>query len=197
MLKLCGLGLLAAVAAIPCLGQASQSSSPQPSASQGSSGSSTANGGEAKPVTQDDKKKTKKVWTNDDLSSVKGTVSVVGDAKNSTAEGASKKSDSASGGGDSTEAKDARKQLVESYRARIADLQSQIVAADQKINELRNFKGENATPAGGINPNKGYNMVPLEDQIKQQEDKKKQCLAKIDDIEIEAGKNGIEPGELR
>lgn len=118
---------------------------------------------------------------------------MVGDGKDTPADGASKKS----GNADSPETKDARKQQVESYRAQIKELQSQMDAADQKINELRNFKGENAAPSGGINPNKGYNMVPLEDQIKQQEEKKKQCRAKIDDIEVEAGKNGIEPGELR
>jgi hypothetical protein len=196
MLKLCGLGLLAVVTAIPCFGQASQSAPPQPSASQGSSSSGT-DGGEAKAPKPDDKKKSKKVWTNDDMSSVKGTVSVVGDAKNSSTESAVKKNDNAAGGGDSPEAKDARKQQVESYRSQIKELQSQIDAADQKINQLRNFKGENGAPSGGINPNQGYNMVPLEDQVRQLEDKKKQCQGKIQDIEIEAGKNGIEPGELR
>ena len=43
----------------------------------------------------------------------------------------------------------------------------------------------------------GYNMVPFADQVKQLEDAKKQLQAQIQDIEYEARKNGIEPGELR
>jgi hypothetical protein len=40
-------------------------------------------------------------------------------------------------------------------------------------------------------------MVPIEDQVRQLEDKKKQAQAKIDDVESDARKNRIEPGELR
>jgi uncharacterized protein (UPF0335 family) len=43
----------------------------------------------------------------------------------------------------------------------------------------------------------GYNMVPLTEQVKQLEDAKKQLQAQIEDIENEARKNGIAPGELR
>jgi SMC interacting uncharacterized protein involved in chromosome segregation len=40
-------------------------------------------------------------------------------------------------------------------------------------------------------------MVPVEEQVKQLEDKKKQWQGKIEDLENEAHKNGIEPGDLR
>ncbi len=40
-------------------------------------------------------------------------------------------------------------------------------------------------------------MVPLEDQVKQLEDKKKSLQAKIEDIQVEAAHNGIDPGEIR
>jgi uncharacterized protein (UPF0335 family) len=40
-------------------------------------------------------------------------------------------------------------------------------------------------------------MVPLEDQVKQLEAKKKQLQGQIDDLENEARKNGIDPGKLR
>jgi hypothetical protein len=196
MQKLCELGSLLLLAAVSCFGQATQSATPQSSTSQSTNGSAASDSAAKPTKPADEKKRPKKVWTNDDLSSVKGSVNVVGDGKSAEGEGVAKKTDYAAGE-NAPAAMDARKQQVESYRSQIKELQSQIDAADQKISELRNFKAENAAPSGGINPNKGYNMVPLEDQIKQLEDKKKQCLAKIDDVEVEAGKNGIEPGELR
>jgi len=70
-------------------------------------------------------------------------------------------------------------------------------AIDKRIDQLKNFKGENSSPSGGVNINQGYNMVPLEDQVKQLEEKKKQFAAKIDDLELQARKNGIDSGDLR
>ena len=40
-------------------------------------------------------------------------------------------------------------------------------------------------------------MVPVEDQEKQLEEKKKQLQAKMDDVESEAHKNGITSDDLR
>jgi len=62
---------------------------------------------------------------------------------------------------------------------------------------LKGFKGENTSPSAGINLNQGYNMVPVEEQVKQLEEKKKKLEAKIEDVEVQAGKNGVDPGELR
>lgn len=138
-----------------------------------------------------ERKKPKKVWTNDDISSVKGDVSVVGEQNNS---------DDAA---DTTRSYQAYRNInlhqrqVAVYRDQIQQLQGQIEATDKRISQLRNFKGENPSPSGGINPARGYNMVPLEDQWKQLEERKKQLQAKIQDIENDAKKNGIEPGELR
>jgi hypothetical protein len=62
---------------------------------------------------------------------------------------------------------------------------------------LKNFKGGDSGPSGGINPNARYNMIPLDEQVKQLEAKKKQLEANIEDVENQARKEGIEPGELR
>ncbi len=118
---------------------------------------------------------------------MKGTVSVVGDP------------DPPSGRGPvtSTGTNKAHQRLVENYRSRIQDLQSRIGAADKRIAQLRNFKADDASSSGGLKPYQGYNMVPIEEQVKELEDKKKQLQGKIEDIENEARKNGIDPGELR
>ncbi|HTQ97106.1 MAG TPA: hypothetical protein VMH89_09875 [Candidatus Acidoferrum sp.] len=148
----------------------------------------------AKPADPSDKpaekKKPKKVWTDDDISSVKGGVSVVGDAKASS----EKQSDNST----ATPAGDeVRQKQIQNYRDQIQQYQSQMDAIDKRISQLRNFKAENTAPSGGINPNQGYNMVPVEDQVKQLEEKKKQLQSKIDDTEAEAHKSGIDSGELR
>jgi hypothetical protein len=136
------------------------------------------------------KKKPKKIWTNEEIGSVKGDVSVVGDGNASPSKGGDKRP-SADGAGD------AHQQQIQGYRDRIQECQSQIDAIDKRIAQLRNFKAENTAPSGGINPNQGYNMVPVEDQVKQLEEKRKQLQTKIDDTEIEARKNGVDSADLR
>jgi hypothetical protein len=138
-----------------------------------------------------EKKKTKKVWTNDEIGSVKGAVSVVGDGDPSSEKSGDSRPASSSG------AEEAHQKQIEDYRNQIQQYQSQMDSIDKRIEQLKNFKAENTTPSGGIHPNQGYNMVPIEDQVKQLEDKKKQLQAKIDDTEVAARKNGIDSGDLR
>jgi predicted nucleic acid-binding Zn-ribbon protein len=138
-----------------------------------------------------EKKKPKKVWTNDELGSVEGDVSVVGEQDFSAEDRQSSNTYQANN------RKNIRQQQIRNYRGQIQQLQGQIDAAEKRISQLKNFKGENTAPSGGINPTQGYNMVPLEDQVKQLEERKKQLQARIEDVENDARKNGIEPGELR
>ncbi len=138
-----------------------------------------------------EKKKSKKVWTNDEIGTVKGEISVVGEQDSSAEKRQATNTYQAAG------RKNLRQQQIDSYRGQIQQLQGQIEAADKRIHQLKNFKGENTAPSGGINPTQGYNMVPLEDQVRQLEERKKQLQAKIDDVENDARKNGIEPGDLR
>jgi len=139
-----------------------------------------------------DKKKPKKVWTNDEIKSVKNGVSVVGDTnKNSTRHSYVREDDEAN------ENQDVHKQQVEQCRNQIRELRDRIDAVDKRLSQLKDFKADNTSASGGIKMHQGYNMVPLTDQVKQLEDAKKQLQAQIEDIENEARKNGIAPGELR
>ena len=171
--------------AVPCSAQSPDSSGTSPDAK----ASTPATG--QQPASTDAKKKPKKVWTNEEIGSVKGGVSIVGDGSSSATKSPDKKSASAS------VTAELREKQIENYRSRIQELQGQIDAADKRISQLKNFKGENTSPSGGININQGYDMVPVEDQVRQLEDKKKQLQAKIDDVENDARKNGINSGELR
>jgi chromosome segregation ATPase len=175
---------------------AAQSQSPTPAASQAPA--PTANTAAAKDQASDKdqtRKKPKKVWTNDEISTVRGKISVVGDPSQSSSYSDSRQWNSASdsGNGGNTE----REKAIANYREQLRQLREQQDDIDKKISGFRNFKADNSSPSGGINMRSRYSMTPVEDQIKQLEDKKKQIQARIDAIEDEARKNGIEPGELR
>lgn len=168
-----------------CCAQSGQPATPPASAQQSSS---TASGPASPPAGKTEK--TKKVWTNDEVGSLQGTVSIVG--TNRPAERQSQSGQNGSGA-----AVDPRRGKILRYRDAIAELRKKIDAADQRISQLKNFKADDSSPKGGINPNRGYNMIPLDEQVKQLEAKKKQFLASIEDLENQAKKEGIEPGELR
>ena len=142
---------------------------------------------EKKPA---DGTKPKKIWTKDEVGSLKGDVSVVG--ANRPAEGQTQSTQNGTGS-----AADPRRGKILRYRASISELRKKIDAGDQRIAQLKNFKADDSSPSGGINPNRGYNMIPLDEQVRQLEEKKKQLLASIEDLENQAKKEGIEPGELR
>ncbi len=135
-------------------------------------------------------KKPAKVWTNDDVVSLKGSVSVVGERRGAKRQSAAEH--------DEDEVKtDPHAEKVRQYRDAIEQLRTQIENADVRIGQLKDFKAENGSPSGGINPDQGYSMVPPEEQVKQLEAKKKESQAKIEDLENQARKEGIDPGELR
>jgi CCR4-NOT transcriptional regulation complex NOT5 subunit len=141
------------------------------------------------------KKKPKKVWTNEEMPTLQGKISVVGDPELANASSESRKwnNDSDSGNANNLE----REKAIANYREQLRQLRERQDGIDKKITDFRNFKADNASPSGGINLRNRYTMTPAEDQIRQLEDQKKQIQAKIDAIEDEARKNGIEPGELR
>ena len=178
-----GLAWICQMAGLLTMAQTPDSTS-TPSSSQAPAEAKTASAArEKKPA---DATKPKKVWTNEEVGSLQGTVSVVG--TNRPAEQQTRTFESAA---------DPRRGKILRYRAAIAELRGKIEAADQRIAQYKNFKADDSSPNGGINPSKGYSMVPLDGQVKQLEEKKKQFLANIEDLENQAKKEGIEPGELR
>jgi hypothetical protein len=138
-------------------------------------------------------KKPKKVWTNDEVGSLKGSVSVVGGKHTPSSQVVAENDEDGKEEGNP----DPRAEKVRQYRDAIDQARTQIADADARIAKLKDFKGENVAPSGGINPSQTYNMVPPDEQVKQLETRKKQLEAKIDDLENQARKEGMDPGELR
>jgi hypothetical protein len=175
-----------------------QSQSSAPATPQAQAPSAVANAAAPKDQSSDKdqtKKKPKKVWTNEEMSTVHGSISVVGapGRAGSNSDSRQANTDSDSGNGGNSE----RVKAIANYREQLRQLHQQQNGIDKKIADFRNFKADNASPSGGINIRNRYSMTTAEDQVRQLEEKKKQIQSKIDAIEEEARKNGIEPGELR
>jgi len=134
-------------------------------------------------ATTPEAKKTKKVWTNDDVSHANGTVSVVGDPKSKPKP---------------VSPKPANAQYVASVRKQLDKLQGQIADIDKQLVDLKNFSaGEPSTSASGIKLNKSYEREPIEVQMRALQEKKKDLESKVDALLDEARKKGVDSSELR
>lgn len=130
-----------------------------------------------------DAKKTKKVWTNEDVNGLTGPISVVGNSKNLGKTGTGAKADA---------------QYIVNTKKELAKLRSQLNDADKQLADLKDFsEGKAPTTSSGYQINKGYNREPVDQQITGLQDKKKQLQDKIDTLLDEARKKGVEPGDLR
>jgi|SRR5580700_4697198 hypothetical protein len=130
-----------------------------------------------------DAKKTKKVWTNDDVSGLSGPVSVVGNSKNL-------------GKGDPDSKADG--QYIANTRKELRKLESQLDDTNKQLRDLQDFsEGKAPATPSGYPINKGYNRVPVDQQISSLDGQSKQLRAKIDALVDEARKKGVEPGDLR
>ena len=129
------------------------------------------------------KKKPKKVWTNENVSSATGTVSVVGDPKNQPKPPSSKPTNA---------------QYVASVRKQLEKLQGQIDDIDKQLVDLKKFsEGEPSTSASGVKLNKRYEREPIEVQMRALQAQKKDLESKVDALLDEAQKKGVESSQLR
>jgi hypothetical protein len=134
---------------------------------------------------REEPKKTKKVWTNDNMAEVSGSaISQVGDEKNSSP-------------GRNATAKPTSSQVVAAYRKQLTTLQAQIVGVDKQIADLKSFSKGETPGANGMQLHKGYSTEPIEDQLRKLEEKRKSLAAQMDAVFDAARKRGIEPGQLR
>jgi hypothetical protein len=89
-------------------------------------------------------------------------------------------------------------QYIANTRRELQKLQSQLDDTNKQLSDLQDFsEGKAPATSGGHPINKGYNRVPVDQQITSLQDKTKQLRAKIDTLADEARKKGVEPGDLR
>jgi hypothetical protein len=155
MYRLLVFALLSFATAFSCNAQSPEPAAPSPSDPNKSAPSSAvpapaspqATGSKSNSVSEKDKdtrdrKTSKKVWTNDEINHVNAQISVVGDVTDSQAD-ATPSSESRA---------DPRGKRAKYYRDQLRQCHAQLGAINKKLDELRNFKANNSSSSGGIDP---------------------------------------------
>ena len=180
--------VLASFATLDCPAQSSQSSSdsgsakpspqsqpPAPSAPQPPPTAAATTAAKDQSAGKDqakEKKKPKKVWTEEEISAVGGSISVVGDPHPTNNSSRTPAPPSASDGRDAVY-----------YRGRLAPLRRQIEDLDREIQEMKSVLGT-------VREN-------VEAQVQIREARREKIQKQINEIEEDARRHGIEPGSLR
>jgi hypothetical protein len=119
-----------------------------------------------------EKKKPKKVWTEEEISAVGGSISVVGDQNPSNSSSRAPALPAASDGRDTAY-----------YRGRLAPLRQQIEDLDREIKQMKNSKGN-------VREN-------VDSQVQIRETHREKIQKQVNEIEEDARRHGIAPGDLR
>ena len=131
-----------------------------------------------------DARKSKKVWTNEDISKSPGAVSVVGDNKGEKSKSAGPRT--------------ATPQYIASVRSQLEKLQKQLEDVNKQITDLKNFSdGKPTNTASGVQLDRRHEREPVEVRIRALQDQRKDLESKIEALYDEARKKGVLPGELR
>jgi hypothetical protein len=122
----------------------------------------------------------KKVWTNDDIPSAKGGAANKRNANFPT-----------------TPAQNVDPATVDRIRKGLEKLQTQLDEVNKKLKSYKEFQSGEPVSTDAREWNKGVSRTPVDQQLAQLEDKKKQLETQISDLNDEARKKGIDPGQLR
>jgi chromosome segregation ATPase len=157
------------------------------------------------PPQQDDSSKKqdkeKKVWTNDDLKRLPDTVNVAGQpaATSSAAE-----QNAATPENPNTASPNAAKQssgpaqdAATEYLKQIAPLRQELADIDQRLNIIRQGEKNGAGASDAVSLTNVPTGVDTQGEIEVLQKRRAQIAADIDNLETEAQRNGIPPGDLR
>jgi len=144
-----------------------------------------------------DKPKPKKVFTEDDLSGLRGNgVSVVGDANGPARSNAPASQSSASGGGDATKSvKD-----EEYWRSRASQIKEQMVATDEAIKNLQEEIKKNGATGFDAQSGLKQNVIYVDDRnarLKQLEQRRQDLDKQMDLLQEEGRKAGADSAWFR
>jgi hypothetical protein len=157
----------------------------QDSASTSASSQAAVQESQAAAPSPAERKKTKKVWTNENLGEVSASpISQIGAAKENSS-------------GKTPVAKPASSTEIASFRKQLASLQAQLADVEKQIADLKGFSKGETPGANGLQLHKRYSTEPVDDQVRKLEEKKKSLAAQMETVFDAARKRGIEPGQLR
>jgi hypothetical protein len=152
---------------------------------------------QAAPQKQPPAKKTKKIWTNEDLEALRpgGATSSEAPAAPSASGGAPAAGESADKAGAQSKGKE--EDPVEKLRKRLTPIRADLDSVEAQLRSLRNARSSGSTTGGGMDVSKTSGAMNTEDQIALLEKRRADLLRQIADIEDEARRAGISPGAIR
>jgi hypothetical protein len=154
------------------------------------------------------KAKPKKVWTNDNMAEVTGTISVVGTPQQKPPSTPSRisslqpavpsapnsKQGAAGKSGDS----EVDPKMLAQVKQQVQKLQAGIDQLDKQIEQLKDVNRGDSKNVGGLNKDTwSYSTASIPDQIKSLEGKRSALQTSLDNLVDAARASGIEPGQLR
>jgi septal ring factor EnvC (AmiA/AmiB activator) len=154
------------------------------------------------------KPKPKKVWTNDDMTELTGTISVVGTPQQKPTSTPSRisslqpavpsapnsKQGAAGKSGDS----EVDPKTLAQVKQQAQKLQAGIDQLDKQIEQLKDVNRGDSKNVGGLNKDTwSYSTASIPDQIKSLEGKRNALQTSLDNLVDAARASGIEPGQLR
>jgi hypothetical protein len=163
---------------------AQQAAAPAPAPAPASAASPAPAQDSAKPVAR----KTRKVWTNENLGDAGGAISVVGDPQSTPTSNTVTRS---------APDKPVDPKLVANLRQRALGLQQQLDVVDKELSDLKNFSKGDTKGSGGLKSSMDYSYASVGDQLRALTQKKSQIQAALDAVFDAARAKGIEPGQLR
>src|SRR3989454_12507188 len=162
-----------------------QSSSPSPPPDSPAQRDSSGNSAPAKSGNP------KKVWTEDDLNSLKSRVSVVGSPSKSPKTSQKLPQDNQAAASLPPEKDPAW------YRGQLPPLRAQIEEMDAQVRKLKEVQGGKETSDAGRRAH-GFDLpMNAQDRTEVLEKRKRELQAKVDALEDQARRNGLNPGDLR
>ncbi len=133
----------------------------------------------------------KKVWTEDDLNSLKSRVSVLGGPSKSPKTSQKPPQDNQAAASLPPEKDPAW------YRGQLSPLRAQIEEMDAQIRKLKEVQGGKETSDAGRRAH-GFDLpMNTQDRTEVLEKRKRELQAKVDALEDQARRNGLNPGDLR
>jgi hypothetical protein len=175
-----------------------QTQNPPPQQGQSAQSPDSAADAARKAKAEKSKAKPKKVYTDEDMSSLSGGgISVVGDKDSSAAAPDGKNPDAKPAGGDAAKS---GKNGEAYWRGKAGKIRDQMAAIDQQIEKLQEEIKKQGN--GGFDPASGLsqNVIYVTDrsaQVKQLEKKKADLQKQMDELAEEGRKAGADPGWFR
>lgn len=197
-------GFLAAgmfVGAVCAEAQSQQDADQAPTPHGATTSGAAASGAAAKP-------KPKKVWTNEDMSEVTGTISVVGTAQPKPTNAPSRVSslqpavpaapNSKQGAATKSSDNEVDPKTLAQVKQEVQKMQASIDQLDKQIEQLKGLSRGDSKNTGGLNADTwSYSTATIPDQIKTLESKRNALQTSLDNLLDAARASGIEPGQLR